>query len=173
MRKLYDSPRDKRKRSRSRNAPKPLPPRSRSLTAPLNPSPLTKPSLLRALFDPRVLFYRSPKSKDQTTFEQTQSTLLTKLPFDVRRLIWRFVIGNRHLHTVRCRSRLSYRKCLVEGPVQGDSIRYTQRGEPHLLCWDGNGNFGRGQKPPGIQPVPVSAPDHSSLMALLKKCRVM
>lgn len=47
----------------------------------------------------------------QYTSNQEQSALLTRLPPEIRRIIWQFVLGDNRLHIVRNRGRLSAIPC--------------------------------------------------------------
>lgn len=47
----------------------------------------------------------------QLTSTQEQSALFTRLPPEIRRIIWQFLLGNSRLHIVRNRGRLSAIQC--------------------------------------------------------------
>ncbi|RDL40249.1 uncharacterized protein BP5553_00228 [Venustampulla echinocandica] len=117
---LYEADIKQAQKKRIANAPQPLPQqRARSLTLPLPALPdKEKPSqswnlLTKIKFNKLkgVLFTPAP----QQTSDQFQSSLLSRLPLEIRQLIWAGVLGGNLLHICRARKKLLAVSC-AENP---------------------------------------------------------
>ena len=151
-----------REEAHKRNAPRPLPePRKRALTAPL---PL-----------PEGYHHDGDNAKQghkcglkcqmrvygmQRTFDQTQSPLFSRLPAEVRRLIYIDVFGgeNSVVHVVRKYQRLGHLRCTStcrsrELPYSGES------------CWGSKDETG------DWYPTPEKARTDDGSVHLLRTCR--
>lgn len=108
----YESDPKKIQKDRETLAPKPLPPvRPRALTCPL-PQPQPQPRKLCRSWNIFKKFI--PKQK---TFDQSQSPLFARLPYEIRCQIWSRVLGNRLLHIVRVPKTLLAIECVEDfGP---------------------------------------------------------
>jgi hypothetical protein len=148
-------------KERKSKAPKPLPKRRpRSLTAPL----------VQEISDrtpSRGLWNLSKKPIAQHTSDQSLSNLLSRLPKEVRQLIWKEVLGGHWLHIVRAPKRLVAIKC-CEVPERGADTR-------HHSCWGMTINERRLYPAPGFYMGSMAGSEAvtANLLPLLKTCRQM
>lgn len=131
-------------RDRKHNAPKPLPnKRPRSLT----------------------LHY--------PTATQPTSSLLSKLPSEIRSIIWQYCMSDQHMHVVRCPKRLASRTCHYDPAANPERC-------PHHSCW-GQTKSGaitswrsESRSVPTLQPFPLRRGDSlHTPFALLMTCRAV
>jgi hypothetical protein len=88
---------------------KPLPTnRPRALTLPLDDDD-AQTQINQQLILSRIL--KRKKAIHQRTFGQKDSSLITRLPYEVRRVIWRYLLCDQHLHIVRAPKRLLAIRC--------------------------------------------------------------
>lgn len=148
-------------KERKAHAPKPLPEiRPGALTPPL---PLTQPPTLKSW----SLFSKIKFSTRQETSDQLQSALIKKLPIELRQRIWRQVVGEKLLHVIRAHRTL----LAIECPGRA-SLRSSTK---HYACWGiTSRNIELGPVPGYyITPQLSSTARHTSLLSLLKTCRLM
>lgn len=162
--KLFSTPRFPSRRYRDRDAltVQPLPEqRPRALTLPLQDTLIEQYQYkFSGIVKKKVLV-------PQLTSNQEQSALLTRLPPEIRRIIWQFIFGNNRLHIVRNRGRLSAIPC------SGNLDLALNVGTCHHKFVR---NYGVG--PNGFVAVVfsnVNDPDygHANLLSVPKTCRLM
>lgn len=160
-------------RDRVKLAPKPLPaPRPRALTC-----PLPKITTGRVISQTKPSRWWNPLSKPtqaqlrQCTLTQSQSSLLTRLPREIRQQIFADVLGGHWLHLVRAPNRLLAIKCAQEPAVDAHANTATTCDHG---CWGVNREIHLGTTP-GF----YSGPRHDSvaaaanLLPLLLTCRLV
>ncbi|KAI9713952.1 MAG: hypothetical protein M1820_000682 [Bogoriella megaspora] len=139
------------RRERQRNAPKPLSKnRARQLTLPL-PDAAPKGAA------------RNPFKKAQIIHDQLQSSL-SRLPREIRQMIWKYVLGDHVLHIVRLRRRLFSIKC---GHNHQDISTQFHR------CWGTSDRRSELADTPGFYTGPLNEfqPELNSFLPLLRTCR--
>ena len=115
----------------------------RALQAP-QPLPRERPRILTILESPAFIPIGA----------QTQSNLLYRLPYEVRRQIYEEVLGGHLLHVVRMMGRLAHVKCMYPSAAGTNTRRHA--------CWgymDKDMVYRRGR------------PSDGGLLSLLKTCR--
>jgi hypothetical protein len=146
-------------KEREASAPKPLPrKRPRALTCPLPAKPASSRSRLS---NPFKIF-----SRQQRTFDQSQSPLVARLPLEIRQLIWTEVLGGRFLHIVYAHKTLMAIECVEDF---GPELETVQHG-----CW-GKSVVGIGGFSSGVYHWPLR--DHpakpTNLLPLIQTCRII
>ena len=105
------------------------------------------------------------ESAGQPAISRQQSALLSKLPPEIRQLIWQEVLGRRLLHIARAKKRLVAIDCPVQCSVQ--------QGRVSGPCWgllDRNTRLFPGYY---LRPWPGSMAIAGGLLALPRTCRAM
>ena len=148
------------KKERAANAPKSLPKhRPRSLTSPLVHDP-------EHGFRGR-LWNSLKRSSPQQTLAQSQSSLIARLPREVRQIIWNSVLGGHFLHVVRAQKRLVAIDCVENAFPGANTFGHT--------CWGAQFRSPSVGPTPGIwlHPRLDSAAKAACLLPLLRTCRIM
>lgn len=149
--------------------PKELPiKRPRRLSIPLASAPQPEPSIFEKLF-------KRERGVAQWTSDQMGSVLLSRVPYEIRLIIWRHYFDYGRIHILRRPGKLSYRICM-------DHYGVAQRTEPpnqpheehdHGSCRE----LARAPGPRSFQNVRLSRRaqwyPHDDLLPLLKTCRLM
>lgn len=105
------------------------------------------------------------KIPDRATNPQQQSALISKLPPELRRIIWQQALGGKLLHITRAKKKLLAINCPVECPVQSDRISRA--------CWglqDRNTRLFPGHY---LRPFPGSKAVPGGLLSLSRTCHAM
>lgn len=131
-------------------APVPLKPRKRDLSLP--PANTAKST-----------------TRKQKAAPQEECTLLTKLPWEVRQMVWEKVLGGETFHIIRMKTILSHVRCTMTDEVRGEAV--------HHRCW---GFYtrplmsGRTATPGPYHGPRTGFSSHAGgLLPLLKTCRQM
>lgn len=85
--------------------------RPRALTLPLNDEDDTQNKVNRSHMHMLSSIIKKIKTVQQQTFPQKESLLITRLPYEIRMLIWRSLLCDHHLHLVRAPKRLLAIRC--------------------------------------------------------------
>lgn len=102
---------------------KPLPTnRPRALTSPLDDDAQNQTDRAQKHILSRII-KKKQAQLHQWTSTQKDSLLITRLPYEVRRLIWRYLLCGQHLHLVRAPKRLLAIRCDEEEPIGDFSHR--------------------------------------------------
>ena len=143
--------------------------RKRALTLPLPIAPLSSRHPIRDLWKPWGR--RDHQSAmPQKTDDQEQS-LFNKLPPEIRKVIWKEVLGQKLLHVVRRPRKLVAVECRAHhGFETGIASEYG-----HTLCWGSNwARLGSDRTPSFWDPVTVDGLKRLySPLSLLLTCRTM
>ncbi|KAI9662039.1 MAG: hypothetical protein M1831_002954 [Alyxoria varia] len=109
---------------------------------------------------------KSQRTQQQPrTYSQIQSSLLTRLPAELRLQIWRHVLGDDLIHLVRCRHRIGYRRCLgADG-----TLRSRGGWSEHDYCWGECATTVHDGQPKVRKEAPVETA--RPLLPLVKTCR--
>lgn len=143
-------------KERRQNQPRRLPlHRPRALTYPI-------PAKTSRLWNP---FQRK---QQQQTFDQRQSALLSRLPVEIRRLIWADALGGQLLHIARAPKRLLAIPCAKQERASGLNTRLHG-------CWGSTtGRVYLGTTPGFyLQPRSSHGPRPANLLPLLQTCRIV
>lgn len=103
------------------------------------------------------------KTIQQRTFAQKESLLITRLPYEVRILIWRYLLCDQHLHLVRAPKRLLGVQCYEDesiGPYRHECWGYS------TISVRSTAGYYKGKKD-GAQC------ENANLLSILKTCRLM
>lgn len=85
--------------------------RPRALTLPLNDEYDTRNQVNRSHKNILSSIIKKIKTVQQQTFAQKESLLITRLPYEIRMLIWQSLLCDHHLHLVRAPKRLLAIRC--------------------------------------------------------------
>ena len=149
-------------KERKANAPRSLPlSRPRALT---NPLPASSDHYQRTW---KLFIIRSSTVHEQRSSDQSRSALCQKLPPEIRKLIWREVVGRKLLHVVRAPRRLLAIKC-----AKAHRLDSTSKQDRCLGTTSRSIQLGA---TPGfyLSPRPDSAARVANLLQLLKTCRLI
>lgn len=143
-------------KKRINNAPPCLPQkRPRALTYPLPANPDKSASRSWNPFK---------KSAAQQTLDQSQSALFSRLPYEIRQLIWTEILGGRLLHIAHAPKRLLAIEC-------GETLSSQSELSPRMHgCWPGTWDRPPGYDWPGVFSNSAKA---VKLLALLQTCRAI
>jgi hypothetical protein len=144
---------------------KPLPTiRPRALTLPLEDDNGQDQSDRTQNLLSRII--KNTRARPQRTHDQKESLLITRLPYEIRLQIWRYLLCDHHLHLVRAPKRLLGIRC-----DEDESIADCNHD-----CWGFStisGYSGRGAA--GYYKVKKDGArcENANLLSVLKTCRLM
>jgi hypothetical protein len=106
---------------------------------------------------------KKKKVIQQRTFAQKESLLITRLPHEVRILIWRYLLCDQHLHLVRAPKRLLAIRC----------YEYEFIGDCRHECWGYSTISVRSAAGYYKEKKDGARCENANLLSVLKTCRLM
>jgi hypothetical protein len=145
--------------------------RRRGLTLPLLPDECAKnldpkPSRWRGLLSTLGASRRNTgKQVVQTTFDQHHSSL-SKLPLELRQMIWKEVLGSGIMHITHLENRLGHARCTDETGNNWVMSRHD--------CWGRGCCLSASRRDPSLYVGPIyGVEEPQSLLGLVMSCRAL